>query len=251
MDILLTTSEKGAKLNYAKDAPPLYLQVKNTIKQRITGGTYPVGKAIPSEKELQNEFNVSRITVRKALDELSYEGYISRQRGKGTTVMQRRFIEEKLHIDKSFTEEMKTQGVMPGTKYVSLRTVISGGNIAEALGLNPGDRVYELIRVRTGDGLPVVIFKSYINMAGVSITKKEIEENESLYDLLHKKQKKNRIVKEIFEVLLSDEWNSKLLEIPLGSPILKRTTEVHSEGAPLLYTESFYNGYLYRHCIVY
>jgi GntR family transcriptional regulator len=238
-------------LNYAKDAPPLYFQVKTIIKQRIADGVYPLRSDIPSEKEFQDEFKVSRITVRKALDELFYEGYIVRQRGKGTTVIQRHFIDEELHVDKSFTMEMETQGIIPGTKYAQLREVMAGGSIAEALGLKPGEKIYELVRVRTGNAMPVVIFKNYINMAKVSITEKEVGENESLYELLGKKQKKIKIAKEVFEVLLSNDWSSKLLEIPLGSPILKRTTLVHSEGTPLLYTESLYNGYLYRHHIVY
>ena len=238
-------------LNKSQDAPPLYFQVKNIIKERIAEGIYPLHCVIPSEKKIQDEFQVSRITARKALDELFYEGYIARQRGKGTTVIQRHFIEEEFHVDKSFTEEMHTHGIVPGTKSVTINMVMAGGNIAEALGIKTGEKVYEIIRVRTGNGLPVVIFKHYINEAAISITKKELIKNESLYALLRSKQKKIKIAKEMIEVLLSNEWCSNLLEIPIGSPVLKRTTLVHSEGEPLLYTESFYNGYLYRHSIVY
>lgn len=238
-------------LNHSKSAPPLYSQLKEIIKGKILNETYPINENIPTEKELQENYQVSRITVRKALDELLNEGYIERQQGRGTIVLRKNIIEEELHVDRSFTEEMKGSGIVPGTKSIKLNTVRAQGAIARALGMKSGASVLELIRVRTADGLPIVIFKSYIDPELIQITEEEVAENESLYLLLQKKGRFVRLTKETFEVTLSTEWNSQQLELPLGSPLLKRTTVVHSDGEPIIYTESTYNGYVYRYYMSY
>ena len=236
-------------LDHAKEAKPLYSQVKKIIKKNITEGIYAVNENIPTEKELQQTFNVSRITVRKALEELLNEGYISRQRGSGTVVLRQSKIEEEIHSDRSFTEELKARNIKPGTKLMQLRTVIAGGVIAESLGVENGSKVLELTRVRTADGVPIVIFQTYINLDIVEITEKELQANESLYSLLREKGNPVTLSKEVFEVALSTEWSSQLLEIPLGTPLLKRASVVHANGKPLLYTESSYNGYIYRYAV--
>ena len=239
-------------LNHTKDAPPLYIQTKAIIKQRITAGTYPPNEIIPSEAELEDEFKVSRITIRKALEELFNEGYIERQRGKGTKVIEKRFIEEEIHIDKSFTEEMMQQGIVPGTKSLVFGIIQANKKISKVLKIQENDSVYEIIRTRTGDNTPVVIFKSYIPTAKIDIAEEEIRINESLYKVLRDKKQDIKIKRETFEVLLSDEWSSSLLEIQKDTPLLKRSTVVLSkDGMPLVYTESFYNGNLYRHYKVY
>jgi DNA-binding GntR family transcriptional regulator len=80
-----------------------------------------------------------------------------------------------------------------------MREVIASGNIAEVLGIKQGEKIYEIVRVRTGNGLPVVIFKHYVNMANITTTRKDIDENESIYELFMKKQKMLNITKGVFE----------------------------------------------------
>jgi len=234
-------------LDHTKGAEPLYSQVKKRIKANIIEGIYPVNAIMPTEKEWQEIFNVSRITVRKALEELMSEGYIARKRGKGTVVLRQSKIEEEIHVDRSFTEEMRARGVVPGTSHSQFRMVIAGGMIAKNLDLKDGAKVLELTRVRTADGIPIAIFQSYINQDVVQLTEDELADCESLYAILRGKGIAVTILKEVFEVSLSTEWNSLLLEIPLGTPLLKRATIVHTDGQPLLYTESTYNGYMYRY----
>ena len=65
---------------------PLYIEVAESIKSAILNGVYPVGTQIPTENELEQTFNVSKITVRKAIEILSNEGYVEKKSGKGTTV---------------------------------------------------------------------------------------------------------------------------------------------------------------------
>jgi GntR family transcriptional regulator len=75
------------QLNRNKDSSPMYYQIKEYIKEKIEIGEYKIGDFIPSEINLKDQFNVSRATITKALDELLKEGYISKEKGKGTVVI--------------------------------------------------------------------------------------------------------------------------------------------------------------------
>lgn len=88
---------------------PLYLQLKKTIRDRIVHGRYPVGSLIPSEPQLEQEFKVSKMTVRNAIQELQQEGYVQKQSGVGTTVL-RNSTSPPLSKGKRFTEILVEQG---------------------------------------------------------------------------------------------------------------------------------------------
>lgn len=83
----------------------------------------------------------------------------------------------------------------------------------------------KLTRVRTADAIPIVIFQSYMNPDMVQITEEEIKNCESLYSLLREKGNPVTLLKEVSEVSLSTDWNSQLLETPLGMPLLKRAID--------------------------
>ena len=91
-------------LDFTKGAQPLYFQIKQIFKEKMESGQYKIGEVLPSERELQKIFKVSRITVRQALNELVSEGYLSRKRGKGTFVIPHK-IEEELSVIKSFPKK--------------------------------------------------------------------------------------------------------------------------------------------------
>lgn len=94
------------QLNFTKGAMPLYLQIQEYLKAKIVNGGYAYGELIPSELELEKMFKVSRITIRQAIADLEKEGYVKRQRGKGTTVTYSERIDESLCAIRSFTKEM-------------------------------------------------------------------------------------------------------------------------------------------------
>ena len=71
-------------MSLSRKDKPLYLQIKNIIKERILHGVYPLGENIPSEPQLEQEFAVSKITVRNAIQELAQEGYVEKGSGRGT-----------------------------------------------------------------------------------------------------------------------------------------------------------------------
>ena len=142
-------------LDFTKGAPPLYYQIKEMLKDKIKNEEYLPGDILPSELELQNKYNVSRITVSQAVKELVNDGYVSRTRGKGTIVISNK-IEEKLNKIMSFTDEMKMRGFEPTTKFVKVNIVKLNKTIAKLLELNKDDEAYKIERLRYVNGSPMV-----------------------------------------------------------------------------------------------
>ena len=88
---------------------PLYYSIMETIKDSIINGVYPINSLLPTETEFEKIFNVSKITIRKAIDLLEKDGYVSKQSGKGTTVISNSIF-NKLSNGYSFANLLKQQG---------------------------------------------------------------------------------------------------------------------------------------------
>jgi len=207
-------------LNFNKGAHPLYFQIKQILKEKIESGQYNIGEVLPSENELQEIFNVSRITVRQALNELVLEGYLSRKRGKGTIVIPHKF-EEKLSVIKSFTEEMSERGFKPVTFFAEIKKVNASKKVANVLSIKEGDPVFNIRRVRGIDDDPIVFFNTYLTME-VNLPL----DNQKYYDSLYKLIQETsdiRIVKayEYIEATIASKELGELLDVDKCSPILR------------------------------
>src|SRR5215469_10412730 len=108
-----------------------------------------VGTAIPSERQLSADLGVSRLTVRAALDDLAREGYLVRRRGSGTYVQQPK-ITQQLTMT-SFSEDMRRRGMVPGSRTLSMSTILAGPRLGRFLNLSPGDEVVVVKRLRLAD----------------------------------------------------------------------------------------------------
>lgn len=237
-------------LDFNKDASPLYSQIKKIIKSKIEEGEYKEGETIPSEKELEDIFKVSRITVRKAILELVTEGYLVRQRGKGTVVKNQKIIEENLSNIMTFTEEMKAKDIEPSTQYAKIEKVIPDSSIASFMNIDDDIQVYKIIRVRCADGEPIVIFETYIN-SNLNLPMDNAEYYGSLYELI-KKNNNTEVykAKEHIEAVIADEEITKFLDIKIGDPILKTIRKGYdSKERPIEYTECFYRADKYRYYV--
>ncbi|MFS0786598.1 GntR family transcriptional regulator [Shouchella sp. 1P09AA] len=92
-----------------KQKGPLYIQVKDILKERIVSGVYPVRSLMPAETQLEEEFHVSKITIRKAVEQLTQEGYVKKQSGIGTTVLDNRAV-IKLSTGQNFSAYLQQEG---------------------------------------------------------------------------------------------------------------------------------------------
>ncbi len=140
-----------------KDDPtPLYLQLQKGLRNAIENRVVQADAAIPTERELAEEFDISRITVRKAVDGLVSEGLLSRRRGAGTFVVAPR-VEKNFSRLTSFSEDMVSRGRRPHSAWVSKSEGAVTPEEAMSLGLSPGTSVYRFHRIRFADDLPMAL----------------------------------------------------------------------------------------------
>lgn len=125
----------------------------------IEGGLRPHDK-MPTERELAETFGVTRLTVRRALDQLGYEGRVYRTQGSGTFVSEPR-ITKSVELT-SFSDDMRARGLVPGSLLAEVAEVSAGADIGARLGISPRDNVTHIYRVRTADGGPMCIEHTYI-----------------------------------------------------------------------------------------
>ena len=137
------------------NAEPLYRQLMARIRDDVSSGVYPAESQIPSEQEMCARYGVSRVTVRRAISELTDEGILRKQQGKGTFVCTPKLCRDLRDIN-SFHECCRMQGVTPGTRLIHAQLSHADERTQRELEL-PDDRVVEIERVRTADGVPVML----------------------------------------------------------------------------------------------
>jgi GntR family transcriptional regulator len=137
------------------DGPrPKHAQLSDALAETVRRELGP-DDAIPSERELMAAYDVSRATVRKAVDTLVVSGLLSRAQGKGTFVARPR-VESQLHLA-SFTQDMRRRGHEPSTRLVRVDLEAPPAEVAESLGLAAGADAWRLDRVRLADGAPMAL----------------------------------------------------------------------------------------------
>ena len=171
----------------ANRRPPLADYVRSELKQLIVSGKCPVGSRLPSESDLCDQYNVSRITLREAVQGLVQEGYVVRRQGSGTYVTRRPKLQNSLDTNFSYTEYLEHAGIRAGKKLLSAKMPDADGETAEALSVEPGTRVVEVRRLRTADGRPAVYSVDALPADIVSVTADRKALRGSLYRLLAEK----------------------------------------------------------------
>lgn len=135
---------------------PLYQQIYDEIKDAIEKGVYKPKERIPAEPELAERYEVSRITVRRAVEELCSDGYLIKQQGRGTFVSAPH-INRQFHANalQSFTDLCRTNGMVPGAHVLDRQIVPARQNEMEFFGLDKGALLLHIKRLRTADGEPI------------------------------------------------------------------------------------------------
>jgi GntR family transcriptional regulator len=143
-----------------------YIQIAEQIRGQIADGLYPEGSRIPTENELAQSQEVSRPTVRQALDLLVREGRLVRVKGSGTFVAQPKLVHESTSFVTGYREESRKKSRILRTKVVCLQTEKAGEQVGDALKISAGDMVTRLVRIRHLENLysnaPVVYTTLYV-----------------------------------------------------------------------------------------
>lgn len=210
-----------------KNSPiPLYYQVKEDIIEKIKNKELKVNEKTGSENELVKTYNVSLITIRKALAELVNEGYLYRIQGKGTYVAERK-VNRVLNL-MSFTEETREKGFKPEIRILELK-IVEDEAIAEKLNVHKEQPIIKIKRLRLADDVPVALQTSYISQTLLELDdlKNKLAKEKSLYKILSDIGVEPDRAKEIYEVQkLNDKEDCQLLDLGEGDPVffVKRNT---------------------------
>jgi GntR family transcriptional regulator len=235
------SSTKRAPAESGVKAASLYLQLQDTLRDAITSRKLAPDAAIPTERELAEEFNVSRITVRKAVDGLVYEGLLTRRQGAGTFVNKR--VEKSYSKMSSFTEDMISRGRVPSSKWLSKSAGLVNPEEALAMGLSPGTTVFRFNRMRFADGTSMGL--DYATVPANCLPSLDAVTN-SLYEALEAAGTRPvRALQRLRAVAFNAE-QAQLLDIPVGSPgLLIERRGFLADGRPAEYTQSYYRGDAY------
>jgi GntR family transcriptional regulator len=199
---------------------PLYYQLKEVLLSPISENNLSEGDRIPTEKELSDHFGVSRITVRRAINELVRDGYLVGKQGRGTFVGRPK-IQRRTARMRSFSEAMLEEGRQPGSKLLSLRHEEADSQTAAALNLEPGQPVWVVERLRFADEEPICISYSYINLpAGIVLTPTDFEKTGSLWSILESKEINLSRAEVSIQSILADEEQARILLIQKNTPLL-------------------------------
>jgi GntR family transcriptional regulator len=162
---------------------PLYLQVREKLREEISH--MEPGRAIPTERELESRFGVSRMTIRGAIDDLVIEGLLVRQQGRGTFVQKPKLTHE-LNTITSWTEQLESLGYVPRTAQLEVEEIEAPERVAFAFNLKKEARVVRIRRVRLASQEPITLMVNYLPSYLVPGLAEKIPLRESLYELLER-----------------------------------------------------------------
>ncbi len=234
-----------------KDAPlPLYHQVREALMALIIDGGLREGSLIPTEREIGEKLQVSRITVRRAIDELVREGYLVTQQGKGTFVARPK-IERRTTQMKSFSEQMLEEGHKPGSQLLSLRHEKATRHVAAVLQIKTDNWVWVVERLRYANDEPICISLTYLNLPlEVVLTPAELQRETSLWAILERKGIRLKRSEATVQAILAGDREAEILQIEHDSPLLLVEGVVYTDdNKPVEYHQMFNRGDRYKYSI--
>lgn len=211
---------------------PLYDQLVDILTEKIEHECVP-GDILPSERELSERYGLSRTTVRLALQELESLGLVVRQHGRGTFVADRSVQAANLTQAYSFTEQMREMGRDPKTTILEFSDMEADKNLAEHMGVRLGEKLFKLKRLRSADGMPMMVERTYLPLRKFISLKRPLLETKPLYELIEVDfQEKIRVAEEEFFASIARPADARLLDIGEGAPVLdlvRTTYNTHNE----------------------
>ena len=220
---------------------PKYYKIYEELLNEIRSGKYQENDRFPSDTELVKKFNVSRGTVREAIKLLFQQGFLIREQGKGTFVTYK-----KIHQDPDqligFTELMHRHNLKPSAKIIQKEVTVPKANTRHLMKLNDSQKAARVVRLRLGNGQPLIIERSFFNYDLFEPIFDLDLENNSIYELLHKhtNTKLGEALQKI-EAISAGNEEHQLLGVGLRTPLLliKRLIKT-TEGLIFQFSEDVY-----------
>jgi len=207
-------------------AAPRYHQVYVTLRQWVRDGTYQAGEQIPTEPELCATFGVSRITIRKALEELVREGWLVRQQGRGTFV-DMAASRANLSVDVSqLVNYVEGLGRKTTVRGLELGEVEPDDETRAALGLKVGERVQRAVHVRLLNGEPLGQITTFVPLDVAARIEPADLERTPMLRLLERAGISVGDAEQFLGATLADVAAAKALAVAVGTPLVKLTRTV-------------------------
>jgi GntR family transcriptional regulator len=222
---------------------PLYGRLKEQLRARILNGTYPPHSRMPSESELGRAFDVSRITVRRALGDLQKEGLIFRVHGKGTFVSRPKAFQNVSTLQ-GLAESLSQQGYEVINQVHGFRYLPAPAAVAERLELAANTTVGEIRRVRLINRQPVSLEITYLpELLAQQLEKADLVARDIFLIIENDCETALGHAELAIDAVLADEDLSLALDIPDGAPVMRIERLTHdSRGTPLDFEYLYYRG---------
>lgn len=231
-------------------ATPLYAQVAEDLRMKILTEEWKPGDKIPPELDLCDMYHVSRITIRKSIDDLVRENLVYRERAKGTFVCD--WVEEKeeqFTLVRGFTNEMKELGKVAKTTYADIMIDKADKKVSKYIGIKLGDSVMVLRRIRGTQEKEFVYSITYFPYSSEYSTDSN-DYYSSFYAYLREFGINVNQEKEYIEAVLPSTEIQEMLHVDRHKPILKRVRFAKQLGSSFReYSENYYIGSHYRYYI--
>lgn len=223
---------------------PLHVQLKQALRDQILGGAWAPGDLLPGENDLCQATGLSRTTVRQALSELTREGLLVRERGRGTFVAAPKLTERAAERLSGFFEDMVTLGYPPVSQVLKQHVIPASDQVAARLELRPGDEVVEIERLRMVNDEPVVLTTTTLphrlcpGLETADLTQR------SLYEFLETScgltlARGRRTI----EAVSADARQAKLLGVAKGAPLVYlESVSYLDDGEPIEYYLAYHRG---------
>ncbi len=222
---------------------PLYLQVEATLKEMIDGWSFSPGEQIPSERELSEQLGVSRMTVRRAIENLIRQGLLERRSTSGTYVRPPQVLRRVgKDVAVGLTQMLQEEGTVAGSVLLSFKGELAPLKIAEKLHIRIGAPVVVVRRLRTVNGEPFCVETSYIpkeivpNLSASDLTSSDA----SLYRIMQQRYNVQfKLTDEILKISFATQEEAELLGLKHGAPIhLLRSVVSDENDRPVEYLKS-------------
>jgi len=230
---------------------PLYHKVYLLLKQRLEAEHYLTSASMPGENALAQEFGVSRLTIRRALDALQAEGLVERVQGRGTFATPRRTkAADQLsgsEID-TLMSHLADMGMHTKVRLVEVKIEKIYGVVAHRMNLAEGESVHRSLRIRSYDGLPFSYLTTYVPAdIGQKITKRDLG-SKPLLAIFKALGIQVSGAQQSISAVLADPQSAAALDVPIGSALLNiRRLVRDADGRPVEYLDALYRPDRYEH----